>query len=128
VGHASATVAKAISAYDMVVSDGLYGPTDRYVSRARLESMLDHEWAQLLERLNPVRGERSGFFVFADTVATRSRTRNQHGQGWTGMRFQAQPQAPFSQIIIHANLLDQVPVAMCHIPIEDGQLPRGNRE
>ena len=111
VGHASATVAKSMSAYDMVISDIIYGPSDHYVSRARLESMLDHEWGQLLERLNPVRGERSGFFVFADTVATRSRTRNQDGQGWMGMRFQAQPKAPFSQIIIHVNLLDQVPVS-----------------
>jgi len=111
VGHASATVAKSISAYDMVISDGLYGATDHYVSRARLESMLDHEWAHLMERLDPVRGERSGFFVFADTVATRSRLRNQDGQGWMGMRFQAQPKAPFSQVIIHVNLLDQVPVS-----------------
>jgi hypothetical protein len=65
----------------------------------------------LLERLNPVRGERTGFFVFADTVATHSRARNRDGQGWLGMRFQAQPRAPFSQIIIHVNLLDQVPVS-----------------
>ena len=111
VGHASATVAKSMSAYDMVISDIIYGATDHYVSRARLESMLDHEWGQLIERLDPVRGERSNFFVFADTVATRSRTRNQHGQGWMGMRFQAQPKAPCSQIIIHVNLLDRVPVS-----------------
>jgi hypothetical protein len=111
VGHASATVAKSMSAYDMVISDILYGATDHYVSRARLESMLEREWTQLLERLNPVRGERTGFFVFADTVATHSRARNRDGQGWLGMRFQAQPRAPFSQIIIHVNLLDQVPVS-----------------
>src|ERR1019366_4976872 len=111
VGHASATVAKSMSAYDMVISDILYGATDHYVSRARLESMLEREWAQLLERLNPVRGERTGFFVFADTVATHSRARNRDGQGWLGMRFQAQPRAPYSQIIIHVNLLDQVPVS-----------------
>ena len=111
VGHASATVAKSMSAYDMVISDILYGATDHYVSRARLESMLEREWAQLLERLNSVRGERTGFFVFADTVTTRSRSRQQHGQGWIGVRFQARPQAPCSQIIIHVNLLDQVPVS-----------------
>jgi hypothetical protein len=110
VGHASATVAKSMSAYDMVISDIIYGPTDHYVSRARLESMLDHEWGQLVERLDPVRGERTAFFVFADTVATRSLSRHQNGQGWMGLRFQAQPRAPFSQIIIHVNLLDQVPV------------------
>jgi hypothetical protein len=111
VGHASATVAKSMSAYDMVISDILYGATDHYVSRARLESMLEREWTQLLGRLDSVRGERTGFFVFADTVATRSRTRNQHGQGWMGMRFQAHPRAPFSQIIIHVNLFDEVPVS-----------------
>lgn len=111
VGHASATVAKSMSAYDMVISDILYGATDHYVSRARLESMLSREWNQLLERLNPVRGERSGFFVFADTVSTRSRTRNQNGQGWLGMRFQKEPREPFSQIIIHVNLLDNAPVS-----------------
>jgi hypothetical protein len=110
-GHASSTVAKSMSAYDMVISDILYGATDHYVSRARLESMLEREWAQLLSRLDRVRGERTGFFVFADTVATHSRTRNQIGQGWLGIRYQHEPRAPFSQIIIHANLLDQVPVS-----------------
>ncbi len=111
VGHASATVAKSMTAYDMVISDIIYGATDHYVSRARLESMLDHEWTQLIERLDPVRGERTGFFVFADTVATRSRSRNQNGQGWMGIRFQAHPRAPFSQIIIHVNLFDHVSVS-----------------
>src|SRR5882724_11433190 len=36
VGGAAGTVAKTISAYDMAVSDALYGPTDHYVSRKRL--------------------------------------------------------------------------------------------
>jgi len=111
VGHASATVAKTISAYDMVMSDAVYGATTHYVSRGRLDSMLDHEWELLRERLDPVRGDRSGFFVFADTVATRSRTRKQMGQGWMGIRFQSQPRGPFSQIIIHVNLFDQVSVS-----------------
>src|SRR5712671_1594128 len=51
VGGASGTVAKTISAYDMAVSDAIYGPTDRYVGRQRLQSMLDHEYQLLLERL-----------------------------------------------------------------------------
>jgi hypothetical protein len=111
VGRASATVAKSISAYDMVISDDLYGATDHYVSRRRLEAMLDREWTQLLERLDPVRGERSTFFVFADTIAMRSRSRRQDAQGWLGMRFQAQPRQAFSQIILHVNLLDQTSVS-----------------
>lgn len=40
-GGAAGTVAKTISAYDTAVSDALYGPTQRYVSRQRLESMLE---------------------------------------------------------------------------------------
>ena len=34
---AAGTVAKTISAYDMTVSDTLYGPVKRYVSEERLE-------------------------------------------------------------------------------------------
>ena len=52
VGKASGTVAKTISAYDMAVSDAIYGPSDRYVSRMRLQAMLDHEFDLLLQRLD----------------------------------------------------------------------------
>src|SRR5678816_4949249 len=54
VGSAAGTVAKTISAYDMTVSDAIYGGGERYVSRERLRSMLDHEYALLRERLGPV--------------------------------------------------------------------------
>ena len=43
VGGAAGTVAKSMSAYDMIVSDAIYGEADRYVSRGRLEAMLKHE-------------------------------------------------------------------------------------
>jgi hypothetical protein len=48
VGGAAGTVAKSISAYDMVVSDAIYGACERYVGRRRLKAMLDHEY-ELLE-------------------------------------------------------------------------------
>src|SRR5881275_736337 len=70
-GGAAGTVAKTISAYDMAVSDAIYGPTDRYVSRRRLQAMLDHEYRLLEERLGEARSARTAFFVFANTVATR---------------------------------------------------------
>src|SRR5207302_4473531 len=72
VGGAAGTVAKTISAYDMAVSDALYGPTEHYVSRKRLEAMLEQELVQLRDRLGPERGDTKRFFAFADTVATRS--------------------------------------------------------
>ena len=56
VGGASATVAKTVSAYDKEVSDDLYGSGSRYVSRQRLEAMLDKEWAELLAQLGKTRG------------------------------------------------------------------------
>ncbi|MDB6066358.1 MAG: hypothetical protein JWR26_2566 [Pedosphaera sp.] len=107
VGGAAGTVAKTISAYDMGVSDAIYGPSERYVSHKRLTSMLDYEFNLLLERLNATRGDRCTFFVFADTVATHSFTRHEEGHGWMGIRFQTQCKAPPSEIIVHVRMLDK---------------------
>ncbi len=103
VGGAAKTVAKTISAYDMAVSDAIYGPTDRYVSRRRLKAMLDYEYDLLLERLDAKRGGQTAFFVFADTVATRK----EEGQGWLGIKFQAEPGSDPSEIYIHVRMLDK---------------------
>lgn len=112
-GKASATVAKSISAYDMSLSDGLYGPTQHYVSRPRLGAMLDREYRELLDRLSAARGERDRFFVYADTVATHgSRRRGSPGagpgggHGWMGVRFQTDTGGEPSEIIIHVEMLD----------------------
>jgi hypothetical protein len=106
VGGAAGTVAKTISAYDMAVSDAIYGPSDRYVSRRRLRSMLDHEFNLLLERLDKSRGDKCTFFAFANTVATRSFSRKEEGFGWMGIRFQIEPRGQPSEILIHVRLLD----------------------
>src|SRR5262245_4482462 len=106
VGGAAGTVAKSISAYDMGVSDALYGPTKRYVSRQRLEAMLKQEFDALLHQLEPNRGDKKRFFAFANTVATRSYNKPGNGRGWMGIRFQAQPRQEPSEIILHAHLLD----------------------
>src|SRR5471030_1809937 len=49
-GGASGTVAKTISAYDMVFSNAIYGKAPRYVSRERLGLMLDHEYGLQIGR------------------------------------------------------------------------------
>ena len=64
VGGAAGTIAKTMSAYDMTFSDAIYGPADRYVSRDRLQTMLDHEYDLLLERLDEKLGERPDVFCF----------------------------------------------------------------
>jgi hypothetical protein len=106
VGGAAGTVAKSISAYDMAVSDLLYGTAQRYVSRQRLEAMLGLEFGQLVERLDAKIGAQRRFFAFADTVATRSFKSPGAGRGWIGLRFQARPREQPSQIIIHVHLAD----------------------
>src|SRR5258706_3292847 len=62
VGGASRTVAKTISAYVKEVSDDLYGSGSRYVSKQRLEAMLDNEWAQLPTQLHKTRRSHTRFF------------------------------------------------------------------
>ena len=103
VGGAAKTVAKTISAYDMAVSDAIYGPTERYVSRRRLKAMLDYEYDLLLERLDEKRGATTAFFAFANTVATRK----EEGNGWLGIKFQAEPGADPSEIYLHVRMLDK---------------------
>ena len=110
VGGASGTVAKTMSAYDMQFSDAIYGVTDRYVSRARLQTMLDHEYSLLIERLDKKIGGERTFFVFADTVAARSFKQHNESHGWLGMRFQSEPRGESSQIIIHVRMLDEANV------------------
>jgi hypothetical protein len=105
-GAASGTVAQAISAYDKTVSDDTYGAGTRYVSRERLLAMLDHEYELLLTRLAKLRGTNTRFFVFADTVATRNYQGTNEQHGWLGVRFQAEPDGPPNQILLHINLMD----------------------
>jgi hypothetical protein len=107
VGGAAGTVAKTMSAYDMTFSDAIYGPAGRYVSRNRLQTMLDHEYNLLIERLDEKLGNLRTFFVFADTVAARSFKQHNESHGWLGVRFQEQPRGEPSQIIIHVRMLDE---------------------
>ena len=106
-GGASGTIAKSISAYDMVFSDAIYGKSPRYVSRERLNLMLDHEYALLAERLSAVRGDRTNFFVFADTVATGNLQGTNEAHGWLGIRFQAAPLSEPSDIVLHVRMRDK---------------------
>lgn len=106
VGAASGTVAKTISAYDKEVSDDLYGSGLRYVSRERLEAMLDSEWGQLLNQLHGTRGSQTRFFSFVDTVSARNYSGTNEPHGWVGLRFQLEPGGPPNDILLHINMRD----------------------
>lgn len=108
-GKASQTIAKTISAYDMIVSDDIYGrePNGRYVCESRLKKMLGHEYDLIVDRLGESRGAHSRFFAFANTVATASSSSNKQSHGWMGVRFQTEPGAPSNDIILHVRMLDR---------------------
>jgi hypothetical protein len=105
-GAASGTVAKTISAYDKEVSDDLYGSGSRYVSKQRLEAMLESEWKQLLTQLSKTRGPHTRFFSFVDTISARNFAGTNEPHGWVGLRFQSEPGGPANDILLHINMLD----------------------
>ncbi|MFN7730097.1 MAG: hypothetical protein ACK5P7_13140 [Bdellovibrio sp.] len=107
-GHASQTIAKTISAYDMVYSDEIYGREEsgRYVCESRLGKMLDKEFHLLHRRLDQTRGPQTSFFAFANTVATGDKKRRTC-HGWMGIRFQKKPLGPHNDIVLHVRMLDK---------------------
>lgn len=107
-GGASGSIAKTISAYDMIVSDHIYGKENsaRYVCESRLDKMLSKEYELLVERLSEGKGKDHNFFVFANTVAALNFQRNNESHGWMGVRFQSSPTGPSSDVVIHVRMLD----------------------
>lgn len=105
-GGAAGTVAKTISAYDMAVSDAVYGHSGRYVSSQRLQAMLDHEFQLNMERLDDTRGDNNAFFAFADTVVARSYQGGNECHGWIGVKFQSHVRDDPSQVVLHVRMLD----------------------
>lgn len=102
-GAASKTIAKAMSAYDKVFSDTIYGIEEdgRYVTEKRLRKMLRHETDLLEERLVRFDPPRRMFFSFANTVTTIDFAKKFKGHGWVGIRFQSDPKADYNEIVFH---------------------------
>ncbi|WP_269526563.1 TonB-dependent receptor [Coraliomargarita parva] len=107
VSASAGTVAKTISAYDMTMSDALYGKAKRYVSQERLHSMLAYEYDLLDKRLSPKRGSDTTFFSFCNTVRARGYKDTGECHGWLGVRFQLRPGQEPCEIVLHLRLLDE---------------------
>lgn len=103
-GGASGTIAKAMSAYDKDFSDAIYGieSDGRYVTQARLKTMLSHEMNLMEERISREKHPERLFFSYANTVATIDFSKRYKGHGWVGIRYQLDPnQKEFDEIILH---------------------------
>ena len=104
-GGASGTVASSKSAYDMEISDAIYGECERYVCRERLIQMLDKEFKTLTLSLKKKAADKR-FFSFADTVESLNYFKTNQGHGWMGIRFQTIPNGDYNEIILHFKLND----------------------
>jgi hypothetical protein len=105
-GAAANTIAKTMSAYDMQISDSIYGDCSRYVSRDRVEMMIKCEYELLIKRLT-ARPADTTFFSFANTVAARGYKDDGNNHGWIGLKFQLQPHGEPNEIIIHVQMHDK---------------------
>ena len=104
-GGSSGTIASSRSAYDMKVSDTIYGKCKRYVCEERLVTMLDMEYRSLTETL-PERASDTRFFAFANTVEALNFHKTNQGHGWIGLRFQLNPESEPNECIIHVKMHD----------------------
>ena len=104
-GGSSGTIAFTQSAYDMKVSDSMYGEASRYVCEERLITMLDIEYNRLVEVL-PAKHKESRFFAFCNTVESLNYHKTNQGQGWVGIRFQLKLGGPANDVILHIKMHD----------------------
>jgi hypothetical protein len=104
-GGSSGTIAYTLSAYDMKVSDSMYGEASRYVCEERLVTMVETEFNHLKSRL-PSRTKESKFFAFCNTVESLNYHKTNQGQGWIGLRFQLQEEKTPNDVILHVVMHD----------------------
>ena len=102
-GGASGTIAKTMSAYDKDFSDAIYGiePDGRYVTEARLKTMLKHEIGLIEQRISREKHPHKLFFSYANTVTTIDFAKKYKGHGWVGIRYQMEPEGDYNEISLH---------------------------
>lgn len=108
-GGAAGTIAKTMSAYDMQVSDAIYGQEKdkRYVSKSRVLKMLDREYDLVMNRLQHVRPINTRYFSFADTVVAKGYKTERLCHGWMGIKYQTNPEKPAGYIVLHVRMHDR---------------------
>lgn len=104
-GGSSGTIAYTQSAYDMKVSDSMYGEASRYVCEERLTTMLETEYNTTVKRL-PNKYKESRFFAFCNTVESLNYHKTNQGQGWVGVRFQLEQGNEPNDVILHIKMHD----------------------
>lgn len=104
-GGASGTIALTTSAYDMKISDSVYGASKKYVAEPRLITMIDKEYNNLITKLSH-RKKETMFFSFANTVEVLNYYKTNKGHGWLGLKFQLSPESPPNECVLHVVMHD----------------------
>ncbi len=104
-GGSSGTIAHTQSAYDMKVSDSMYGEASRYVCEERLITMLDTEYREKMTLL-PNKSKEARFFAFCNTVESLNYHKTNQGHGWVGLRFQLEIGDEPNDVILHVKMHD----------------------
>jgi hypothetical protein len=105
-GAAAGTVARTVSAYDMQMSDMMYGAAKRYVTRERMDQMLNQEYKEIEETLRSVKGKECRFFTFASTIAAKAFNSDRECEGWLGLLYQKHPGEEPSKVWVHTRMSD----------------------
>ena len=111
-GGSSGTIAFTHSAYDMKVSDSMYGKAKRYVCEERLQTMLDTEFDNLKTTL-PNKYKESKFFAFCNTVESLNYHKTNQGKGWVGIRFQLKSESKPNNIVKIKNIFNFFRLRIC---------------
>ena len=108
-GGAAGTIAKTISAYDMIFSDAIYGVQEdgRYVSEARVKAMIEKEFDLVINRVGTSRSKTSRYFSYGATVAAKAYNTDNECHAWCGIRVQMYPNATPSEIVVHIRMRDE---------------------
>lgn len=111
-GAAAGTVAKSLSAYDMQMSDALYGTAKRYVTLERATQMAEGEYKDLEAYVREGKAAWGGrapdvkFFSFASTLAAKAYMSDRECEGWIALKYQHESFAEPSLITIHVRMTD----------------------
>lgn len=106
VGGAKGTVARSVSAYDMQMSDKMYGSASRYVTKERMLQMCHQEYRELEEACRKNKGEDTRFFSFASTVAAKAYMSNRECEAYMGCYYQKEKGQEPSLVWLHVRMND----------------------
>mmetsp|Transcript_70931 Transcript_70931/g.122954 ORF Transcript_70931/g.122954 Transcript_70931/m.122954 type:complete len:579 (-) Transcript_70931:199-1935(-) len=106
VGGAKGTVARSVSAYDMQMSDKMYGAASRYVTKERMLQMCHQEYHELEEACRKMKGDDTRFFSFASTVAAKAYMSNRECEAYMGCYYQKEKGQEPSLIWLHVRMND----------------------